>query len=92
MTIEISGQGLIHRQTMPVTEALNASAMTPPVVPEQEESGSIDASGRIKVHLSPMGKDLSLTSQQAQKKVATRTSMTAPCLTASRTYLNVSAT
>lgn len=68
MTIEISGQGLMHRQTMPVAESLNASAMTPPVVPEQEESGSIDSSGRIKVHLSPMGKDLSLTSQQAQKK------------------------
>ena len=68
MTIEISGQGLMHRQTMPVAEPLNASAMTPPVVPEQEESGSIDSSGRIKVHLSPMGKDLSLTSQQAQKK------------------------
>lgn len=68
MTIEISGQGLIHRQTTPVAEPLNATAMTPPVVPEQKESGSIDSSGRIKVNLSSLGKELSLTSQQAPKK------------------------
>lgn len=68
MPIEISGQGLIHRKNMPVAEPLNATAMTPPVVPEQEETGSIDSSGRIKVKLSPLGKELSLTSQQAQKQ------------------------
>ncbi len=68
MPIEISGQGLIHRQNMPVAEPLNVAAMTPAVVPEQEEGASIDSSGRIKVSLSSLGKGLSLTSQQAKKQ------------------------
>lgn len=68
MTIEISGRGLIQRQTRPVAEPLNATAMTPSVVPEQDKLDSIDASGRIKVNLSSLGKELSLTSQQAPKK------------------------
>ncbi|HCB1211895.1 TPA: hypothetical protein MYN70_005609 [Klebsiella pneumoniae] len=68
MPIEISGQGLIHRQNMPVAEPINATAMTPPVVSEQEDAGSIDSSGRIKVSLSSLGKELSLTSQQAKKQ------------------------
>ncbi|MCR4144377.1 MULTISPECIES: hypothetical protein [Alcaligenes] len=42
--------------------------MTPPVVSEQEDAGSIDSSGRIKVSLSSLGKELSLTSQQAKKQ------------------------
>ncbi len=68
MTIEISGQGLTHAQNLPVVEPLHAAAVTPPVVPEQDGGGSIDASGRIKVTLSPLGKELSLTSQQANQK------------------------
>ncbi|MCX5465728.1 hypothetical protein [Alcaligenes parafaecalis] len=68
MTIEINGQGLIHGQNLPVTEPLQATAITPPVVPEQEDGGRIDGTGRIKVTLSPLGKELSLTSQQAQKQ------------------------
>ncbi len=68
MPIEISGQGLMHRQNMPVAEPINATAMTPPVVSEQEDAGSIDSSGRIKVSLSSLGKELSLTSQQAKKQ------------------------
>ncbi|MBX6965010.1 hypothetical protein DUD43_19045 [Alcaligenes faecalis] len=53
---------------MPVAEPINATAMTPPVVSEQEDAGSIDSSGRIKVSLSSLGKELSLTSQQAKKQ------------------------
>lgn len=58
----------MHRQNMPVAEPINATAMTPPVVSEQEDAGSIDSSGRIKVSLSSLGKELSLTSQQAKKQ------------------------
>ena len=66
MTIEINGQGLIHSQNLPIAEPLHA-AITSPVLPEQEAGGNIDSSGRIKVSLSALGKELSLTSQQASK-------------------------
>lgn len=67
MSIEISGQGLVHQQTMPVTEPLHATAMTPPAVSGQNENAAVDSSVRITVSLSPLGKELSLTSQQASK-------------------------
>lgn len=68
MTIEISGQGLIPSQNLSMAEPLHAPAITSPLVPEPEAGGRTEASGHIKVSLSPLGKELSLTSQQASKK------------------------
>lgn len=68
MTMEISGQGLMPGQTLPVAEPLTPVAITPPVLQEQAVGGASDATGRIKVSLSALGKELSLTSQQASKQ------------------------
>lgn len=68
MTIEIGGQDLIHSQNLLVAEPLQTAATVRSVAQEQGVGSSIDASGRIKVSLSSIGKELSLTSQQANKR------------------------